>query len=77
MPIVFAMEYGVLRSTGAALPAPYVALGVALLFFLMFFVGAIGEELGWQGYAFSRLRTRWSALEADCLCSRVFSRRES
>lgn len=64
MPIVFVLEYGVLRLTGAALPVPHVALGETLIFFGMFLVGAIGEELGWQGYAFSRLRTRRSALES-------------
>lgn len=67
MPIVFVLEYRVLRLTGAALPVPHIALGETLIFFVMFFVGAIGEELGWQGYAFSRLRTRWSALEAALL----------
>jgi uncharacterized protein len=67
MPIVFVLEYGVLRLTGAALPVPHITLGETLIFFAMFFVGAIGEELGWQGYAFSRLKTRWSALEVAML----------
>jgi membrane protease YdiL (CAAX protease family) len=63
MPAVFVLQYGVLRLSGAALPDPqFFPIAGILAFFLMFFVGAIGEELGWQAYAFGRLRGRWSAL---------------
>ena len=49
MPLVFVLEYGVLRLSGAApLGAPF-PIATILAFFVMFFVGAVGEELGWQG----------------------------
>jgi uncharacterized protein len=62
MPAVCVVEFSVLRLTGSALPLPQIALGEALFFFLAFFIGAIGEELGWQGYAYPVLRTRLSTL---------------
>jgi len=65
MPIVCVVEYGVLP--GAPLPRLQIAPGDTLLYFLIFFFGAIGEELGWQGYAYSRLRSRRSALQAAVL----------
>ena len=34
---------------------------------MVYFVGAIGEEIGWQGYAFPELRTRYSAFIAAVL----------
>jgi membrane protease YdiL (CAAX protease family) len=32
-------------------------------YFAMFFIGAVGEELGWQGYAVPSLQTRYTALQ--------------
>jgi uncharacterized protein len=37
-------------------PIPEIAFGQTFLYFAAFFIGAIGEELGWQGYAYPRLR---------------------
>lgn len=35
------------------------------VFFMVFFIGAIGEEIGWTGYATDPLQDRWNALEAS------------
>ncbi|MEP6780855.1 MAG: CPBP family intramembrane glutamic endopeptidase, partial [Gemmatimonadaceae bacterium] len=64
MPVVCVLEFGVLRATGSALPALQVAPGEAIFLFAAFFVGAIGEEVGWQGYAYPFLRARHTALSA-------------
>jgi membrane protease YdiL (CAAX protease family) len=64
LPIVAVLQYAALRLSGAALPAPRYAFGQIPVFFAMYFVGAIGEELGWQGHAFPGLRKRYSALSA-------------
>ena len=61
MPIVYILAFGVLRSTGAGPPLPQIALGQAMFFCAASFVGAIGEEMGWQGYVYADLRARWSA----------------
>jgi uncharacterized protein len=67
LPVVAVLQYGVLQLIGTALPAPQFALAATPLFLVMYFVGAIGEEIGWQGYAFPALRTRYSAFIAAVL----------
>ncbi len=63
MPIVFFLAYGVLRFDGRALPdLQLFSVPEIVAYFFMFFVGAIGEELGWQGYAYAGLKTGRSAL---------------
>jgi len=65
MPIVFVLAYGVLRIEGRTLPDVHLFPIVELAgFVLMFFVGAIGEELGWQGYAYAGVKNGRSALAA-------------
>ena len=64
LPIVAGLQYAALRLIGTELPAPRYAIGGIPVFLTMYFVGAIGEELGWQGYAFPELRRRYSALSA-------------
>ena len=64
MPIVCIAEFAVLRSIGSAVPVPAIAPGHALALFAVFFIGAVGEELGWQGYAYPALRIRWGPLRA-------------
>ena len=64
LPIVAVLQYVALRLIGSTFPAPLFAFGGAPLYVAMFFIGAIGEELGWQGYAFPELSTRYSALGA-------------
>ena len=56
MPIVSLLEFGILRLMGSAVPIPQITIGPSLFYFAAFFIGAIGEELGWQGYAYPRLR---------------------
>lgn len=74
MPIVFLLAYGVLRIEGRALPdAQYFSIAEMIVFALMFFVGAIGEELGWQGYAFAGLRNGRSALEVALIIGVIWA----
>ena len=64
LPIVAVLQYAALRLIGTPFPAPLFTFADAPLIFAMFFIGAIGEELGWQGFAFPELSTRCSALAA-------------
>ncbi len=64
MPLVCILEFGVLRMTGTAVPLPVIEPGNALLLFGAFFIGAIGEEVGWQGYAYPALRVRFGTLRS-------------
>ena len=43
----------------------------ALLMFAAFFIGALGEELGWSGYVLDPLQQRWNALRASLILGAV------
>lgn len=62
MPGVLALNYAWVVAQGRG-PEPAVfPLELVPLLFVMFIVGDLGEELGWQGYAYDPLETRWGAL---------------
>jgi membrane protease YdiL (CAAX protease family) len=63
-PLMAALAFIVQRVTGTGIPDPQLKLVPTLMLFLMFFVGAVAEELGWTGYALDRLQTRWGMLRA-------------
>ena len=65
MPAVSLAVYGLMRWSGSPLPAPQFDAMSTLLMFLAFFAGALGEELGWSGYAIDSLQRRWHALPAS------------
>jgi len=64
MPGVTVVAYGLMRVTGSPLPAARVAVAAALATFPVVFIAALGEELGWSGYATDPLQQRLSALGA-------------
>lgn len=72
MPLLMALEYEVMRL--AAMPVPDVRLPLALLPFIpIFLLLAIGEELGWQGYAADPLLARWPALTAALILGAIWA----
>ena len=74
MPIMALTGYGVLRIEGRALPsAQFFSVAEIVAFSLMFFIGAIGEELGWQGYAYARLRDGKSAINAALVIGAIWA----
>ena len=74
MPVAFGLQYGVIHLSGVAFPdVEGVSITAILAYFLMFLVGAIGEEIGWQGYAFAGLKDRASALNAALVLGVVWA----
>jgi uncharacterized protein len=71
MPAVMAVAYGLTHLLGSPLPAPQVPILTVLGMFLAFFVGALGEELGWSGYVTEPMQARWNALDASVLLGLV------
>lgn len=64
LPLIFALAYGLMRWRRAALPAdPEISLVLLPVFFLIYFVTGVGEELGWSGYAYYQMKGRWNALQ--------------
>ncbi len=65
MPAAFALTAGILWLSGTSLPAPtLLPIGAVLPAFALFFLGAVGEEVGWQSYAFPALVAGHTALNA-------------
>ena len=74
MPIMAFLVYGVLRGEGRALPAAqFFPVAGIIAFSLMFFLGAVGEELGWQGYAYPALKQGRSALNAALIIGVIWA----
>jgi membrane protease YdiL (CAAX protease family) len=67
MPCTMALSYGLMRLMGVPLPAPTFPPLTALALFVLFFIAALGEELGWSGYALDPMQVRWGALQAGIL----------
>jgi membrane protease YdiL (CAAX protease family) len=63
--------YGVMRWMDLPLPAPQILVPEAALTMVAFFVGALGEELGWSAYITAPLQERWNALQTGLLLGLV------
>ena len=73
MLVVSALEFVFLRFAGMSLPLAQITPGAAGFAFIIFFIGAIGEELGWQGYAYPMLRKKHSALVAALILGVIWA----
>lgn len=71
MPGIAVLAYGLMRLVRLPLPAPQFPGVAALAMFLAFFVAALGEEVGWSGYAIDPMQDRWNALQASILLGLV------
>jgi membrane protease YdiL (CAAX protease family) len=67
MPIVFFAVSWILRLIGDAPPESMFPLGMAPVLLLMFFIMALGEEVGWTGYAYDPMEERWNASRASVI----------
>jgi membrane protease YdiL (CAAX protease family) len=73
-PAIYLLSYLSMRLTGLPLPAPIkIPLRMVPVFFLMFFVGDTGEELGWSGYATDPMQKRCGALKASLILGVVWA----
>ena len=73
MPLILTVSFLLMQLSGAQMPDAYVALAMAPAMFAVFFVGAAGEELGWQGFAFEELEKRYSVLESALILGVVWA----
>jgi membrane protease YdiL (CAAX protease family) len=66
VPFIYYLSYAIMRSTGMPLPDPInFPFFLAPVFFIVYFISAAGEELGWSGFAIDPLQDRWGALTAS------------
>ncbi len=72
-PLIYSSSYAIMRLAGLPLPEPRVPLRKAPAFFVLYFIGAVGEELGWTAYATDPLQERWGALKAAVVLGGVWA----
>jgi uncharacterized protein len=73
LPAICIFEFGIIRLTGIAVPFPQVTFGEVLFYFAAFFIGAIGEEAGWQGYAYPALKSGRSAITSALILGVIWA----
>jgi membrane protease YdiL (CAAX protease family) len=73
MPVVAVLSYGYIKMTGAILPESSISLLSGFIFFFVFFIGAIGEEVGWSGYIIDPLQNRYGAFKASMIVGFVWA----
>jgi membrane protease YdiL (CAAX protease family) len=73
LPGIYLATYGTMRLVGLPLPPPRFPILAAVAMALAFFVAALGEELGWSGYAIDPMQARWGALRGSLLLGAVWT----
>jgi membrane protease YdiL (CAAX protease family) len=73
MPIIMLLSYGVMILMGIPLPKIQIPFLTITIFFVIFFISAVGEEAGWMGYAFELTQDRWSALKSSVIMGAVWA----
>ena len=73
LPIIYLLSYEVMRLLRLPLPdEPHVPFLTIPILFVVFFMLAIGEEVGWMGYAVDPLQERQSALTTSIVLGLVW-----
>jgi hypothetical protein len=64
MPAVMALSFAAIRLSGVAVPVPEINVLQVSILLAAFFLAALGEELGWCGFAIDPMQAKWGALQA-------------
>jgi uncharacterized protein len=73
MPTIAAVSYGHLKVTGGILPESPTPFLSVVIFFFVFFIGAIGEEVGWSGYVTDPLQNQYGAFKASIIIGFIWA----
>lgn len=71
--MVAAVVWILLHATGDPAPAPRIPLWAPVVLFAAFYVGALGEELGWTAYALDPLQAGLGPLRAALLLGVIWA----
>jgi membrane protease YdiL (CAAX protease family) len=72
-PAIAVFAYGIMRLSDIPLPDPTPWTFAALLLLILFFIAALGEEIGWTGYATEPLLQRWGTLATGLVLGVVWA----
>jgi membrane protease YdiL (CAAX protease family) len=63
-PAMLFLAYWVTYFTGVSLPKPDTPILLVAILFPLFFISALGEEVGWLGYAIDPMQHRWGCTKS-------------
>ncbi len=72
-PAIAVLAYGIMRASGESLPNPLPLTFAIFPLFIVFFIAALGEELGWSGYATEPLQQHWGIVPTGILLGVVWA----
>lgn len=73
LPIIAVLSYWYVKTTSVLLPEPELSLPTIILFFIAYFIGAIGEEIGWSGYIIHPMQNQFGALKASIILGIIWA----
>jgi uncharacterized protein len=73
MVLFVGLAYGMRKASDSALPPLHAPDWVLPLSFILFMIGAMGEELGWMGFAIDPLQERFGALKAGLMLGVIWA----
>lgn len=73
MPIVMILSFVLMRLDGIMVPAPDFSVLTVVALCAVFFVGAVGEELGWTAYATEPMISRWGVLRGALILGVIWA----
>jgi membrane protease YdiL (CAAX protease family) len=71
MPLLYLLSYLGMRLLGLKVSGRTAPFLLVPLLFVLFFILAIGEEVGWMGYAVDPMQDQWSALTTSIILGLV------
>ncbi|HWQ47614.1 MAG TPA: type II CAAX endopeptidase family protein [Methanosarcina sp.] len=73
MPCIIVLEYGLMKLMEVPIPNFQFPVLMVPIFFVIFFIGGIGEEIGWTGYATDPLQGKENALKTSIILGIVWT----
>jgi membrane protease YdiL (CAAX protease family) len=73
IPIVYISVFIILRLNGEALSESTFPLEFLPILLIMFFFMALGEEIGWMGYAYDPMEEQWYAFKASLVLGIIWA----
>ncbi len=73
MPVIALISFWYEQIQGSIVPESQPSPLAVFIFFFVYFIGAIGEEIGWSGYAIDPLQEKYGALQASMILGFVWA----
>ncbi len=73
LPLITMLSFWYLKFTGGLSFEPPLPLLTICVFFIVYFIGAIGEEVGWSGYVIEPLQNKYGALKASIIIGIIWA----